>query len=31
MKFKLENAIVGKIGKEHYKVTLEWRNRIIVG
>ena len=31
MEFKLEKPIVGKIGKEHYKVTLEWRNGIIVG
>ncbi len=31
MEYKLERPIVGKIGKEHYKVTLEWRNGIIVG
>jgi len=26
MEYKLEKPIIGKIGKELYKVTLEWRN-----
>lgn len=30
MVFKLEKPIVGTIGKEHYKVTLEWRSGVIL-
>lgn len=31
MAYLLEKPIQGKIGEELYKVTLEWRNGIIIG
>jgi putative redox protein len=30
MDYKLEKPIIGQIGKELYKVSLEWRNGIII-
>ena len=30
MKYKLEKPINGKIGKEKYKITIEWRNGVLI-
>ncbi len=30
MKYKFEKPIGGKIGTEKYKVTIEWRNGVLI-